>query len=116
MTDLDLAAFEQRYRQLEADAGAFNVGEAVRWLLGLPVDEEGWDNVLTSEIRRCVDLYERHYKNFEGPTVISIGRRPLQISTSHDELTATIGFVQGVTFAIALLEQRGASVERDPPR
>jgi hypothetical protein len=113
--ELDLQAFESRYRELEAKAGAFTVGEAIRWLAGLPMEQVGWDNVITNEVRRCVALYERHYKNHEGPAVITVGRRPLQISHSHDELNATIGFVQGVTFAVALLEQRGLSVERDEP-
>ena len=114
MTDIE--AFENRYRQLEQQAGQFTVGEAIRWLLGLPIEQTGWDNVVHSEVQRCVSLYERHYKNFEGPTVITVGRRPLQVSHSHDELNATIGFVQGVTFAVAMLEQRGLLVDRDEPR
>lgn len=107
MSEFDVAAFEERYRQLEVELGAFNVGQAVRVLAGLPLGAEGWDNVLQAEIRRCVDLYKLHYRGAEGPTTIRVGRNPLSVTTSHDELMATIGFVQGATFVVAALQEQG---------
>lgn len=104
---MDLDAFEKRYRQLENRLGEFSVGEAVRMLAELPLDDTGWDNVITSEVRRCVDLYKLHYKDVEAPPTVTVSRRPLQISHSHDELMATIGFVQGATFVVAALREQG---------
>jgi hypothetical protein len=103
MTDLDPAAVEERFRALESELGAFDLGTAIRVLLKL---DEQWLNVVSAEIRRCATLYIDHYREHEGQPTVSIGRRPLAIRTSHDELIAAIGFLQGVTFAEALRQER----------
>lgn len=102
---MDINAFENRYRELEAELGQFNVGEAIRHLAGL--DNGRWDNVIQAEVRRVVQLHAAHYAQFQEGNTIVIGRNPLRISDSRDELMATIGFVQGATFVVAALTEQG---------
>jgi hypothetical protein len=107
MTDLDPGGFEDRYRALESELGAFDLGTSFLMLTGLG---DRWLAVLQSECRRIVNLRQTHYAEHEaGPTVIRVGGG--SITSSHDELTAAVAFVQGITFAEALRRER-----ETPPR
>ena len=107
MSEIDIEAFEERYRQLEAELGKFNLGQSVRLLAGLGVDDERWDRVIEHEVRRVVQLHADHYAQFQKGQTIVIGRNPLRISDQRDELMATIGFMQGATFLFAALQEQG---------
>lgn len=109
----DIEAFEQRYRALENELGNFNVGQAIRFLCGLQPGDERWDNVISHEVRRVVQLHAQHYSQFQKGNTIVVGRNPLAISDSRDELMATIGFVQGATFVLAALQTQDRV--KEPP-
>lgn len=104
---IDIDAFEKLYRQLEAELGQFNVGQAIRFLSDTQTADKGLDNVIAHEVRRVVQLHSSHYARFQKGNTIVIGRNPLAISDSRDELMATIGFVQGATFVRAALQAQG---------
>jgi hypothetical protein len=103
----DIEAFEQSYRALENSLGDYNVGQAIRLLSGIDPADDRWDTVIEHEVRRVVQLHAAHYTQFQKGNTIVIGRNPVAISDSRDELMATIGFVQGATFVIAALHEQG---------
>jgi hypothetical protein len=105
MTDVD--EIERRYKQLESELGNFNLGQAIRFLAGLQAGDERWDAVIQHEVRRVVQLHAEHYAAFQKGNTVIIGRNPLRISDSRDELMATIGFMQGATFVVAALQAQG---------
>lgn len=99
--DLDPAAFQERYRALEHELGAFDLGTCFLMLAGL---DDRWIAVLDAEVSRIIDLRRTHYAEYEGPHVIRIGDG--KITDSHDAVTAAVAFVQGMTFAEALRRER----------
>lgn len=108
MSELDIDAFEQTYRELESSLAELNVGEAIRQLAELPREDARWDNVVNHELLRVVQLHATHYHAAQGPVqTIRIGRNPLSISTDRDLMMATIGFMQGATFIAAALREQG---------
>jgi hypothetical protein len=105
---IDPSAFEHRYRDLEASLGDLNMGEAIRTLAELPIGDEGWDRVISAELLRVVQLHATHYSAYESEIkTIRIGRNPVSVSTDRDLMMAQIGFVQGATFVVAALRERG---------
>jgi hypothetical protein len=104
---IDIEAFEKLYRQLESELGNFSVGQAIRFLSDMQPGDERWDGVIAHEVRRVVQLHASHYAQFQEGNTIVIGRNPLAISDSRDELMATIGFMQGATFVRAALQAQG---------
>jgi hypothetical protein len=102
MADMDPAAFEERYRALESELGAFDLGTSFLMLAGLG---DRWLGVLDAEVRRVVDLRRSHYAEHEGPRVIRVGGG--QVTDSRDALLAAVAFIQGMTFLEALHRERG---------
>lgn len=104
------SALEERYAALQAELGAFNLGESIRLLAQIPVTDESWDAVFDVEIDRCLKLYAEHYAEFDKPVTIAVGGG--QIKSSREKMIAAIGFLQGATFLLAALQEQGLTSAR----